>query len=58
MAWLPARAIGRDGPAAVPMRHYGTREIASLSQSFTTMAEAAAERWPISTPSRRMFRMS
>jgi len=39
-----ARAIGRDGPAAVPMKHYGTREIASLSQSFTTMAERLSER--------------
>ena len=39
-----ALAMGRDGPAAPPMKHQGTREIASLSQSFITMAERLSER--------------
>jgi signal transduction histidine kinase len=39
-----ALAMGRDGPAAPPMKHQGTREIASLSQSFITMAEQLSER--------------
>lgn len=39
-----ALSMGRDGPAATPMKHHGTREIASLSQSFITMAERLSER--------------
>jgi signal transduction histidine kinase len=39
-----AHALGRDGPASMPMTHYGTREIAGLSQSFATMAERLSER--------------
>lgn len=38
------QVIGRGERAAAPLTHYGTREIASLSQSFHEMAERLSER--------------
>jgi signal transduction histidine kinase len=37
-------AIGREGAATTPLKHYGTREIAGLSQSVLTMAGRLSER--------------
>lgn len=43
IAQTEAIAEGRDG-ALVPLSHYGTREVASLGDSFLTMATALTDR--------------